>query len=94
MTGKDLIIYILKNNLEDEPVFKDGAILGFLTVGEAAAKMNVGVATVYTLISQGRLDAIRIPETTFGYLIPQDCELKTGGTNESNELRRNNDTTE
>ena len=72
MTGRDLIIYILSNNLEDEPVFKDGKIIGFLTVHEAAAKMNVGVETVRVLIQQDRLKHIKIGET---YLVSVDCEL-------------------
>ena len=41
MTGRDLIIYILENGLEDEPVFKDGKFIGFITTGEAAVQCNV-----------------------------------------------------
>jgi hypothetical protein len=44
MTGRDLIVYILQNNLENEPVFKDGKFIGFMTEGEAAEKFDVGVA--------------------------------------------------
>ena len=58
MTGKDLIIYILQNNLEDEPVFKDGKFIGFVTVGEAAAKLGVGIPTVCTLVYQKKLDGV------------------------------------
>ena len=58
MTGRDLIIYILANNLEDEFVFKDGKFLGFITVLVAAEKMNVGISTVYAWIAQGMLDCI------------------------------------
>lgn len=65
MTGKDLIIYILKNNLENEPVFKDGTVLGFMTVSEAAVKMEVGIPTIYTWIHQGQLEFIQIGETYF-----------------------------
>ena len=36
MTGRDLIVYIMLNKLEDEQVFKDGKLLGFLTEAEAA----------------------------------------------------------
>lgn len=60
MTGKDLIIYILANNLENEPVFKDGKFIGFVTAGEAAAKMDVGVATVCAWIHQGWLESILV----------------------------------
>ena len=71
MTGKDLIIYILKNNLEDEPVFVNDMILGFLTVEEAAVKMGVGVSTIYIWIGQGLLDHIQIGGT---YFVPAKCE--------------------
>ena len=46
MTGRDLIVYILQNNLEDENVFKDGRLLGFLNEEEFAVKTDVGVSTV------------------------------------------------
>ena len=36
MTGRELIVYILQNHLEDEPIVNDGKILGLLTVEEAA----------------------------------------------------------
>ena len=40
MTGRDLIIYILENNLENE------IIIDLMTVEEAALKYNVGPATI------------------------------------------------
>ena len=46
MTGKELIIYILQNNLEDEIVIKDGIFVWLMNEEEAAAKFDVGVATV------------------------------------------------
>lgn len=55
MTGRELIVYILANNLEDEPVFKNGKFIGFITAVEAAAKMDVGVATIRTWVEQGRI---------------------------------------
>ena len=58
MTGRDLIVYILLNKLEDEPVFKDGRVLGLLTEAEAAEIMNVGVATVKTWIEQGKIKGV------------------------------------
>ena len=73
MTGKDLIIYILENDLENEPVFKDGKFIGFVTAGEVAIKMNVGVATVHAWIKQNRLDSITIGDTVY---IPANFELK------------------
>lgn len=46
MTGKELILYILQNNLEDTIVLKDGFFCGFMTEEEVAVKFGVGVATV------------------------------------------------
>ena len=58
MTGRDLIVYILTNNLENEQVFKDGKFIGYMTVDEAATKMNVGSATICAWIAQGWLNCI------------------------------------
>ena len=60
MTGRDLIIYILANKLEDEPIYNDGKILGLMTAGEAAEKMNVGIATIHAWIHQGWLNCVVI----------------------------------
>lgn len=46
MTGKELILYILQNNLEDTVVLKDGFFIGFMTEEEAAVKFGVGVANI------------------------------------------------
>lgn len=46
MTGKELILYILQNNLEDTVVLKDGFFIGFMTEEEAAVKFGVGTATI------------------------------------------------
>lgn len=58
MTGRELIIYILENGLEDEPVFKDGMFMGLMTVGQAAAKWDVGAATVGTWARIGWIDHV------------------------------------
>jgi hypothetical protein len=60
MTGRDLILYILQNNLEDEPVYKDGTFIGFVPVHEAAAKIGVGSATIFALVGQDKLDYISV----------------------------------
>lgn len=63
MTGRELIVYILENHLEDEPVFKDGRFVGYMCVGEFARKHNVGIATVYTWNELGWLDSLEIGST-------------------------------
>lgn len=65
MTGRDLIIYILQNGLEDELVIDNGSIIGFVTPLEVAAKLNVGIATVYAWIWRDEIAAIRIGDSFF-----------------------------
>ena len=73
MTGRELIIYILANGLEDKPIYEDGKILGFITATEAAEKFNVGLATIKVWINEGTLDGIRIGEELY---IPANADLK------------------
>jgi hypothetical protein len=67
MTGRELILYILENGLENEPVFKDGKFIGFTTPDEVAVKLNVGPATVHAWIHQGRVESEAVRE---GIYIP------------------------
>ena len=46
MTGKELILYILQNNLENTVVLEEGFFTGFMTEEEVAVKFNVGIETV------------------------------------------------
>lgn len=71
MTGRDLIVYILQNNLEDSPVFTDGKLTGFLTVSEAAKKFNVGERTIEVWCEIGSLDYVSIGKTVF---IPNNAQ--------------------
>ena len=72
MTGRDLIIYILENHLEDEEFFKDGKIPGLLTYEEAAVKFNVGTFTIKAWVGCGYLKSI----TIYGnHYIPENAEL-------------------
>lgn len=60
MTGRDLILYILSNGLENEEIFKNGKFIGFMTAEEAAVKLNVGVATIYSWVTMGMLEGVMI----------------------------------
>lgn len=73
MTGRDLIIYILSNNLENETIFKDGRFIGFLTVGEAAEKFDVGVETIRCWVEMGYLDGITFYNDLY---IPSNAVVK------------------
>lgn len=71
MTGRDLIIYILENRLEDTTMLEDGNIPGFMTIGQAAEKWNVGEATVSTWIDLRRILAFTLGNETY---IPADLK--------------------
>lgn len=68
MTGRDLIIYILENGLEEVEV---GKLIfqtpAFLSIFDAAKKFNVGEATISAWVQSGQLKAfvvngeLRIP---------------------------------
>lgn len=60
MTGRDLIIYILENNLENEPIYKDDKILGFMNTKEAALEFGVGFATIEIWFELGVIPGIKI----------------------------------
>ena len=79
MTGKELIIYILENNLEDENVFKDGKFIGFETELEAAARLNTGVASLLAMYEMGMIPGIKIGGRIF---IQCDSQPKERGAYE------------
>lgn len=60
MTGKELIMYILENDLENEIVLKDGMFVWLMTTEEAAAKFDVGVATVKAWYMTGMFSGTKI----------------------------------
>jgi len=79
MTGKDLIIYILQNDLVDKPVYEDGRLLGFMTAIEAAINFDVGLASIQAMVNLGLLDGIKIGEEIY---IPANAENPCkGGSN-------------
>ena len=65
MTGRDLIIYILENNLENEILFKDGKIPGLITIEEAALKFNVGFETVKLWFNLDILPGVEIGDSIY-----------------------------
>ncbi len=65
MTWREMIIYVLKNKLEDRPVFENGKISGFMTIPEAAFKLGVGEETIKVWLALGYLNYIEVGETKF-----------------------------
>lgn len=64
MTCRDLIIYILENDLEDKPLVDNGTIimenLGFIPINKVATKMNVGFSTVIAWMQEGTIKGYNI----------------------------------
>lgn len=56
MTGRELIIYIMTNHLEDKEVIKDGVFVGLISEDKVAAKFGVGVGTIRTWVTLGKLN--------------------------------------
>lgn len=65
MTCREWMAYILLEGLEDEPLFKDGKLAGFMTVEEYAVKNRVGIATVNVWVKLNKLDHIKIGDTIY-----------------------------
>ena len=67
MTGRELIIYILENDLVDKEVFGDDSLFQseFYTADEAAILWGCGSATVKALIEIGRVKGFKIGDCYF-----------------------------
>lgn len=64
MTGRDLIVFILTHNLEDESI---GDMLSnwFISEGKAAVKFNVGLATIEAWYNHNQIDGFKIGNTIY-----------------------------
>lgn len=65
MTGRELIIYILKNNLEDKELFDSDLSPLFMTAEKAATEWNCGTATVKAMVEIGKVKGIKIVNDYF-----------------------------
>lgn len=65
MTGRELIIYILENNLEDVDIFKDGNFKCFPTVEEAACSYGYGIETMLLLAKLNNAPIMKIGDKTY-----------------------------
>lgn len=65
MTGKELIIYILENDLLDKSMFDCDNVVGLLSVSEAAIALGAGNATILAHIKIGTIDTVRVGKMDF-----------------------------
>lgn len=65
MTGRDLIIYILENNLENEQFYQNHNLLYFLSIEEEALKFNVGINTVKAWLDLDLITGVKIREKIY-----------------------------
>lgn len=79
MTGRELIIYILENNLEDVSIIENGKFVGFMTVEEAAEKFDVGTSTVRAWITRGLLKSVTIYDNVYIPINAADPKLILSG---------------
>lgn len=70
MTGRELIIYILMNNLEDKEIIADGKLVGFMNEKETAIKFGVDIPTIKAWLSLGMLKGITIGNSVY---FPKDA---------------------
>ena len=65
MTGKELILYILQNNLEDTVVLDGGVFIGFMTDRELAVKCSVGIETVRAWYLRKMIEGTKIGDSLY-----------------------------
>lgn len=87
MTGRELILYILQNNLENEDVFQDGKFIALKTLGEVAEECGVGKETVHTWAKLNMIPSAFIGKTLYipaNYISPLRNTNDTKNKNISN----------
>lgn len=72
MTGRELIMWILENKLEDSVLFEDGESLGFMSIEKAAVELDVGIATISVMVSLLGTETCKIGDKT--YILYKDFE--------------------
>lgn len=65
MTGRELILYILQNNLENEDVFQDGKFIALKSLGEVAEECGVGKETVHAWAKLNMIPSVFIGKTLY-----------------------------
>lgn len=72
MTGRDLIIYILENGLEDTPIFEYDSLIGFMPIEKAAAECGTGIETMEVMYLREMMSGFKIGDQI--YILAKDVE--------------------
>lgn len=67
MTGRELMLFILENHLEDVVIFDGENFRGFVTLDEAAVMLNYGIHTVKALYEMGKIPGFAMNGTAYIY---------------------------
>ena len=72
MTGRELMLYILENGLEDDEIIdKEGNPAGMMSPEEAAEQFEVPISTIMAWLGTGKLESFYIGGAHY---IPQNAE--------------------
>ena len=72
MTGRELIIFIMENGLEDSKLFEDATPgAGFHSLIDAAHKFDVGESTIKVWCERNLIPSIKIGDT---YYVPKSAK--------------------
>ncbi len=67
MTGRELIIFIVTNHLEDEYIIENGVFPGFITVEEAAVMWHTGRAIIKGLYKRNKVKGLVVDGEIYIY---------------------------
>lgn len=84
MKGRDLIICILENGLENEDVLSNSFLSFMPTIESVAVAFNVGVATVQAWLDNDCLEGIEFDGKTYIFPSSLDKFAKKVGHKEAN----------
>ena len=65
MTGRELIIFILENHLEEVSIFDGDTLPGLMTLDEAAVKWHSGRNPLKALFEMGKISGVIIDEKIY-----------------------------
>ena len=68
MTGRDLVVYILENHLEDVELCNDVTKQFLIPIEKAAVELECGVATLKALLSIGKIKGIKFNDKYYIFL--------------------------